>query len=386
MDRNTNQILFTLLGSAIRGKKLYDSEKAQISEDILTEIFKTAKKHNVDHLISLAIKQNGIASANINHIENSIFKAVYLYEQLSFDYKNICECLESAEIAFMPLKGSVIRKYYPEEWMRTSCDIDILVHEKDCDKAADLLVKECGFTYSGKGCHDISLFSQSKTHIELHFDLIEDRYANESSEVLKTVWKTATVRAGYKYWYEMPDEMFYFYHIAHMAKHFENGGCGVRPFIDLWLLDNIENADIKKRNELLKKGNLLKFAESSRKLSQIWFNNEKGDFTSHQMESFIMSGGVYGNVENQIIVQQQKKGGRIKYALSKIFIPYDIIKFYYPVLQKHRWLMPIMQVRRWFKLLFRGHAKSSLKQLQINQNVSDSKAEEMKKFLSNIGL
>ncbi|MBO4954226.1 MAG: nucleotidyltransferase family protein, partial [Clostridia bacterium] len=30
-------------------------------------------------------------------------------------------------IDFMPLKGAVIRQYYPEPWMRTSCDIDIHV-------------------------------------------------------------------------------------------------------------------------------------------------------------------------------------------------------------------------------------------------------------------
>ena len=54
----------------------------------------------------------------------------------------------------------------------------------------------------------------------------------------------------------MTDEMFYFYHIAHMAKHFEEGGCGIRPFIDLWTLDNIKDVDHDKRDELLSRGNL----------------------------------------------------------------------------------------------------------------------------------
>lgn len=29
----------------------------------------------------------------------------------------------------------------------------------------------------------------------------------------------------------MKEEMFYFYHIAHLAKHFEVGGCGIRQII-----------------------------------------------------------------------------------------------------------------------------------------------------------
>ena len=40
--------------------------------------------------------------------------------------------IKKVQIPFLPLKGSVIRQYYPEPWMRTSCDIDILVDfEKD---------------------------------------------------------------------------------------------------------------------------------------------------------------------------------------------------------------------------------------------------------------
>ena len=174
----------------------------------------------------------------------------------------------------------------------------------------------------------------------------------------------AVIRDGYAFLHEMLDEYYYFYHIAHMAKHFENGGCGIRPFIDILILDNVQDADIEKRDKLLQQGNLLKFANVARKLSRIWFSNEPYDYISQQMEDYILRGGVYGNNENRITVQQQKKGGRIKYALSKIFIPYDVIKFHYPILQKHKWLTPFMEVRRWFKLIFCGHAKRTINELK----------------------
>ena len=41
------------------------------------------------------------------------------------------------------------------------------------------------------------------------------------------------------------------------------GGCGIRPFIDLLILDNLQEVDNKKRDNLLKQGNLLKFANAS---------------------------------------------------------------------------------------------------------------------------
>jgi hypothetical protein len=160
----------------------------------------------------------------------------------------------------------------------------------------------------------------------------------------------------------MPEEMFYFYHIAHMAKHFEIGGCGIRPFIDIWILDNIEDKDQSKQDALLKQGGLLRFAEVARHLSKVWLGNAEHTELTKQMEQYILRGGVYGNSENRILVQQQKKGGKTRYVISKIFIPYDVIKFHYPILQKHRWLTPFMQVRRWGKLIFCGHAKRNREQ------------------------
>ena len=104
------------------------------------------------------------------------------------------------------------------------------------------------------------------------------------------------------------------------------------------------------------------------------------------MQSYILFGGVYGNAENRIAVQQQKKGGKIRYALSKIFLPFNTIKLQYPILEKHPYLMPVMQVRRWFKLIFCGHAKRWIRELSYSNNISKSQSEEIKNFLLEIGL
>lgn len=381
MDQRTIQTLFALLRSAICGTKLTKSERAQCSEERLRQLLEVSAKHDLAHLLALGLKQNALPFQN-----NAIFAAVYRYERLNHEYEKLCSTLEATGIPFMPLKGSVLRQYYPEAWMRTSCDIDIFVHEDDTERAIDILVNECGYTRHEKNAHDISLFTPNKVHVELHYALVEDGIANESSSVLNSVWETANICSGFDYWYEMPDEMFYFYHIAHMAKHFENGGCGIRTFIDLWILDNLENADLSARDRLLERGKLLKFAQSARRLSKIWFEAMPMDPISRQMEAYILRGGVYGSDDNRITVQQQKKGGQIQYALSKIFIPYDEIKFHYPILQKYRWLTPIMEIRRWGKLIFCGYTKRSLRELQYNSHISMDEAVSMQKFLKNIGL
>lgn len=386
MNQNEIKVFFAIIRSAIDGNKLNDDELQSYSDDILPVFLKLSAKHDLVHLLAFGLKQNALTGKENNDIEKYILKAVYRYEKLRYEYENLCNVLEKAQVPFLPLKGSIIRKFYPEEWMRTSCDIDILVHENDSEKAKSVLIEECGYRCHEKGSHDISFFSPTNVHVELHYDLVEAGRANDSSKVLKNIWSKVSVCQGYAYRCEMPDEIYYFYHIAHMAKHFEDGGCGIRPFIDLWILDNIKESNNENRNQILNQGRLLKFAEAARKLSRIWFENEEYDYISQQMEDYILRGGVYGTSENRITVQQQKKGGRIKYALSKIFIPYDVIKFHYPILQKHKWLTPFMEVRRWFKLIFCGHAKRTLNELKYNQTISADKAGATKIFLENIGL
>ena len=386
MRDNNSYILFSILRSVFCVNRMSHADEQPLIESSLVDIIKLAAKHDIAHLVAYGLSDN-LKDENIKQqLQQIVFRAVYRFEKMNYEYRQVCNVLEQAEIPFIPLKGAVLREYYPEPWMRTSCDIDILVYEKDLKMAISHMVKILGYTEHDQGSHDVSLFSPSGVHVELHYDLVEDNRIALSSKILSNVWDVVTIKDDWRYPYEIPDDMFFFYHIAHMAKHFENGGCGIRPFIDILILDNVQDADIEKRDKLLQQGNLLKFANVARKLSRIWFSNEPYDYISQQMEDYILRGGMYGNNENRITVQQQKKGGRIKYALSKIFIPYDVIKFHYPILQKHKWLTPFMEVRRWFKLIFCGHAKRTINELKYNQTISADKADVTKNFLENIGL
>ena len=386
MDRHKKQMLFSLLRSAICGTGLTKEEINNYSPALLKPLLEISAKHDLIHLLAYGIKENRLVSSEIGEIERLIFKAVYRHQRMKYDYDTICEALEKAEIPFIPLKGSVIRNYYPEPWMRTSCDIDILVREEDTARAKVILTEDYGYSYHGKCSHDLSFYTPANTHIELHHDLLEDGIANKASAVLRDVWSMSTLCDGYSFRYEMTDEMLYFYHIAHMAKHFENGGCGIRPFIDLLILDGIEGADKEKRDALLVKGNLLTFANAVRKLAGVWFKNEEYDFISGEIEEYILSGGVFGTEENRVMLQQSKSGGKFRYAMSRIFLPYERLKYHYPILKKHKWLTPFMEVRRWFKLIFRGGVKRSVNELKTNSGITKEQAERTQALLGAVGL
>ncbi len=385
MDRNTVELFFAVLRCAICGNQLKESEKECLSEDILQKLFSLSKHHNIAHLYATGLDKNGLLKSTDDKIGKEIIVALYRYTQLNYEYLKLCDTLEAACIPFIPLKGSVLRQWYPEPWMRNSCDIDILVHKEDIKQAINILTENLGYTESTRSTHDITLVTQKGISVELHFDLIEEGRANNAIDILSSVWDNVSPKSGCQYHCEMTDEFFYFYHIAHMAKHFEVGGCGIRPFIDLVVLDGVEYSQ-EARNELLKRGELLKFAESARELSRAWFNDEKLTETAFKMQDYILRGGVYGTSENRVAVNQAEKGGKKGYIFSRVFIPFEKLKRYYPILERHRWLALFMQVRRWFMLLKPNVRQMAKQELSANKNTDQNKAEEMSKLLKEIGL
>ena len=171
-----------------------------------------------------------------------------------------------------------------------------------------------------------------------------------------------------------------------MAKHLLNGGCGIKPLIDLWILDRVEGADLDGREELLSRGGLLKLANTARRLCVVWFESGEHDQLTKEMEKYVLDGGVYGNLANHVAVLRHKKGGRLQYAWSLIFLPYDSIKYMYPILQKHRWLTIVMQARRWITLILKGRIKHATETLTRSGDVSDEQVESVHAFLDGVGL
>ena len=171
MDQKIIQLLFVLIRAALCGSKLTEEEMKFFSQDKLHALLEIGIKHDVAHLVILGVKQNGLIEKDAS-LDHYIYKAVYRHEKLNYEFENLCNILEKAQIKFIPLKGAVLRKYYPEEWMRTSCDIDILVHDEELEKAVHVLKDKMQYTQLHRTTHDISFVTPTGVRVELHFDLL----------------------------------------------------------------------------------------------------------------------------------------------------------------------------------------------------------------------
>lgn len=381
----TNEILFALLRSEMCGN-LSQNIAEHLSIEVLQDLYKISNAHDLGHIVSNSLHKLG--RLGNDEISQKFVKkqmmAIYRCKQLKHTLSEICAVFEKERIPYIPLKGSILRSYYQEEWMRTSCDIDILVHEEDLNRAVVALTSTGGYKAADKvNYHDISLFSRTGVHLELHFNIKEDM--ENIDHLLSMVWDYSK-KDNNSYCYSQANEYFIFHHIAHMSYHFVHGGCGIKPFIDLYIIKNKMKYDDEIVRGYCRQCGIDEFYNNMLYITDVWFGDKMHTSISRQIEEYILRGGVYGTLENKVVVAQSKHGGKGKYIVSRLFMPFDSLKRLYPIIERHKWLYPFMQIRRWFAVIFNGDAKRVVRELSYNSNISTTKADSMKIFLSEIGL
>ncbi len=381
-------MLFELVNYKLFGKAAdVDRVRDFLLSEGINKLYALAKMHDLSHLVGAAFESLGLLSEDdlSKKMRKQYFAAIYRYRGIEHELRNIKALLSEHKIQHIPLKGSVIRALYPEPWMRTSCDIDILVRKEDVERARELLEGELAYKMTSECFHDIAFFSPGGVHVELHFTLIEDFRYPKINEILSCVWERAEAGEG-DFTYAMPRELFYFYHVSHMMKHLFEAGCGIRFFIDLLLIDEGLELNREELDSMLSAAGLLDYRDRSLELARIWFREGEHTEFSRIYEKHILRGGIYGTKESKVIVNQKRKGGKFGYAMRRIFLPYRSLCEMFPVIKKHKWLTPVFEVVRWFRLIFRGKLRSSVDELRANANVSTDDANQAAEMLDVLGL
>jgi hypothetical protein len=173
--------------------------------------------------------------------------------------------------------------------------------------------------------------------------------------------------------------------MEHMAGHFVVGGCGVRFFLDAYILNKSLKYNNELKQKLLKTGELKAFSDNVEKTAEYWFGNGLKNELVAEIEEYVLYSGIYGCMENRVAIEQHNKGG-LKFVLSRIFLPYNDLKFKYPRLQRYPILFPFYQVKRWFNLFNKGRRKKAAKELKEVTTGSATKKERTATLLKNLNL
>lgn len=361
---------------------------AMLTPESAKHLFLLSYQHNLTHLVADALESAGlydrVGSEAKSYFHRSKLFAIYRYEKRKYEFDRICAALEAAQIPYIPLKGAVLQALWPEPWMRTCHDIDILVRY-DTLSAAKEQILALGFHRRNDSNHDITFVSPEGVILELHHSMLDKTRDSAAATQLESIWEHAAP-VGDGFAYQLDVSMFLFLHLAHMVEHLERGGCGIRLFLDLWLLHRTGwlSQNREGQDELLQQGGLEQFYAASMRLVMCWMEEKPADQNTLVFQDFVVNGGLYGNLSNRIAVQSVKDGSTWKYVTSRLFWPYKRLEYVYPILHKHKWLLPVMQVRRWVSRISERGMKFFVDEFRMSGEVTSSMPAEQKEKLLNM--
>lgn len=312
------------------------------------------------------------------------FNDAELYKALMFDADlgTAKKIFNELKIDFIPLKGAVMRGLYPEKWMRQSTDIDVLVRGREVRRAADALRDKGGFALLKEGRHHFVMSGPTGWILELHHSLSgEDTPAGA---YLKRVWEFARPASGHEH--ALPDEFFHIYHLSHMAGHFGGGGCGVRPFLDLHIMNGVMKAASE---DMLSSVGLGRFSHVADALSEKWFGDagvSGADEMTLRVEEILLGGGLFGSKENEVLLKRSVSKSRAAYLKDRLILPAADIKSKYPAAARHGFLVPFYQLGRWFSALSPSKSGRVRSEVKITEQLTDERISHARRLLRGLGI
>ncbi len=343
------QLLVSVIRRAFDSKDSSPLDLSELSENDFAELYYLSRKQDVAPIVAHVLLNESTPLASktaAEQFEKQLQLAYFQYSKTSYERESATAALEATGIPFIHLKGASIAQYYPEGFMRPSCDLDILVREKHLDSAIATLKDKLGYRQRMRGAHDISLYSVGGTHIELHFSLKE--MIDNLDRVLEKVWDYAAPIEDGAYEHRLTNEFLLFYVTAHMAYHFVKGGSKLKNFIDLYLLEKNLHYHSAILENLLTEASLDTFYRESCGLMSALFSGNEPSALQKELLTRVLQ--LDAEETENTKKTTASLGSRIAYATRRVFLPAKTMKEIYPVLHKHPILLPFYEVKRLGKL------------------------------------
>ena len=99
-------------------------ERYRTNEENRKELFRMSAKHFIDALTGMTLKQAGVVLPK--YWKERMVKAVRKVLLFDEERKKLCAWMDREHIWYLPLKGIVLKEYYPSIGMRQMSDNDIL--------------------------------------------------------------------------------------------------------------------------------------------------------------------------------------------------------------------------------------------------------------------
>ena len=362
MDK-TFEVLLYLMACALQNAQPEETVLAGVD---FAKLLRAARAHTVSAMVCMALEptaafQHAAESTRLQWLDAKN-KAVRKNMLLDAERHRLENEFAQQGIWYMPLKGSILKDWYPKFGMREMADNDILF---DASKR-----KEVKAIFQGRG-YTVKEYNKSNDdeyekppiyNFEMHVSLFHGTY-KELTEQYENVKERLLPVDGTAYQFAFTPEDFYVFVIAHAYKHYSHSGTGIRTLADIYIMNqklggtlNWEYVD----SELRGLG-IFSYERESRELAQKLFGiaelptEANLSEAEQQMLAYYLGASTYGTIENRTLHRMQKlqpDGGAItahtkrKYLLSRLFPDLKWCKLYAPTVYKYPVLLPFFWVWR----------------------------------------
>lgn len=327
----------------------------------LDMLYRFCKFHSITSIVAMALeeawKTNPADAEIMKKWRQARDKAIRKNILLNAERERILAHLEAIGCWYMPLKGSLLQFDYPVFGMRQMSDNDILC---DSERSEDIrnFMLENGYTCEQfmQGHHD-EYNRKPVYNFEIHRRLFKPEEAPVLAAYYEDIHSRSMRDEGKEYGYHLSRSDFYIYITAHALNHFQESGIGIRWLMDVYVFLDKYSRELDREyvdRELNKLGALEfekwcvrisrgLFAEPVRKISvpdedmpildAFFASGSHGTETQLFQKSFAKFSDVTGN-------------SRLRYFLSRLFPSARMLGVTYPIVKKHKWMVPFIWIYR----------------------------------------
>lgn len=344
-------------------------EKSRTDGMDLSLVYEAAQNHKLAAAAGMALESAGIRN---EAFVQAVAKAMRKNTLLDADRAELTRKLEEAGIWYMPMKGAILKDLYPRFGMREMADNDILF---DAERAKDIcrIMQELGFESQrfGMFAHDI-YHKEPVSNFEMHRMLFSGMDNETCHLYYKDVEKRLIPDDERSFGRHFSTDDLYLYLTAHEYKHYRHGGTGLRSLLDtyVFLRQYGEALNMDYVAAEAEKMGIAEYEKKSRELALHLFSEEALTEVEQEMLACYADSGAYGTYDRKVTNKVNDFGGgsqgKFRFFMSRLFMPMEKIRYAYPLVYRHKILLPFLYVYRIIKgLTFRrGVTLAELKALK----------------------
>lgn len=375
----SNNFIYGIYTCRLLSSVLNGTEPLAMPEGMtLDGLYAYQKEQDVSNMVYVALQKLGFSAEDLKEFQDDYKLNMLREARFELGGQQVFDALEKAEIPFLPLKGAILKNLYPNPALRTFTDIDIYVGDR-FDEAEKVLLSLGYEKTTGDDHNDVGYAKKPSLHIELHKDLFPDDYDFEG--YFDQPYVHTDLKEGYKNYHLYRDDDFFIHVLCHLYKHFTFGGCGLRQYLDIYVMTQKMQLDMGYIRKELKSFGMEGFLDTTLKLNRFFFDGEKPDDELIEIAEFVFNNTTFGSAENRLVLDYDKGHGEkrtlwgnITYFADRWQLKYSQMKPRYKILKYLPFLLPFCWVHRLFAALIfrRDTLKSSVNDVsKMNSGFSD---------------